>query len=651
MSPQVTLGTPGAEVGPPAPGQTGPAGAGPPGGNPATLFAVLLAGLTPTGPTPPKAAPTPAKTDAGEKPDSDPDNAKGETNGSAQPDPTLAAMLMALMAPAPAPTNLARPADNAAATPTTQKDSAQEVMDTALPGLSPGATGRGLLPLSNLTVADQAAAALAVPPTGPMNLGPMGQALTTTTSPSATSAEPAGLVTTPAAALVIPQTGTPGKLQVPDDAVTPTAMNALTQPSPAVALPQSSEAVPGSAAEGLIGLNAFGPVLVTSATGGQALAAEPRPEMTTIIQSLQADPLPVGLTTPAPAQPSAPVSVGQPVLPPAAAPDASEAASKMALQNEVLPANNTGKTDAVSDGTLPQVQSNPAGVGRVGETRGKTAPATQTSFAASLIGTQTDAAHVHAADAETDPRSGADEQDAQAGTGQSPDNGAAALLSSAPFTVKTTASGSAAPTALTAADRAQVLNQITEGARALQSRPASGAAREMTLQLHPHEWGQIRLSIRMMPGTGGEAGTSVVAQVVADNPAVKAALETNSADLRQALHEAGLKLERLAVTVASQAPGDQSGAATQDNRQFGQDGGWNGPATTSTANGQTSAGASGDNSRFGSAFAAFSDGRGGQRNGSPYASPGAWADEAGETDRISAADPRRMTVGRWDTRA
>ena len=79
----------------------------------------------------------------------------------------------------------------------------------------------------------------------------------------------------------------------------------------------------------------------------------------------------------------------------------------------------------------------------------------------------------------------------------------------------------------------------------------------MTLQLHPKDWGQLNVRVTMTPTTGadGKVSTQVIAHVIAEHPAVKAALETGQTELRHALREAGLHLDRLTVTVQAPAAG------------------------------------------------------------------------------------------------
>ena len=73
----------------------------------------------------------------------------------------------------------------------------------------------------------------------------------------------------------------------------------------------------------------------------------------------------------------------------------------------------------------------------------------------------------------------------------------------------------------------------------------------MTLQLHPKDWGQLQISVKVVPGIHPDAAQAqtVTAHIVAETPQVKAALENGSSDLRHALREAGLHLDRLTVTV------------------------------------------------------------------------------------------------------
>ena len=181
--------------------------------------------------------------------------------------------------------------------------------------------------------------------------------------------------------------------------------------------------------------------------------------------------------------------------------------------------------------------------------------------------------------------------------------------------------------------------------------------REINLQLHPHDWGQIKLSVRMTPtvGADGTAGTSVIAHVVADNPTVKAALETHTAELRRTLHDAGLKLDRLSVSVQAPDAGSQSGAASQEQRPFAQDSSaWAGQgASTPNADGGN-AGQPGGSAGFGGAFSSsLADGSGGQTPGRPAQPPAAGTEETRQRRRRPLPDniSARLPMGRWDSRA
>ena len=113
-----------------------------------------------------------------------------------------------------------------------------------------------------------------------------------------------------------------------------------------------------------------------------------------------------------------------------------------------------------------------------------------------------------------------------------------------------------------AADRAEVIRQAADGVVALPLPAKPGASEQMTLQLHPKEWGQLQVSVTITPGSHPNAVQAVTAHIVAQNPQVKAALEGQSGDLRSALREAGLHLDRISVTVQSTEASAQTGTAT-----------------------------------------------------------------------------------------
>ena len=119
---------------------------------------------------------------------------------------------------------------------------------------------------------------------------------------------------------------------------------------------------------------------------------------------------------------------------------------------------------------------------------------------------------------------------------------------------------------LSAADRAEVIRQAADGVGALPLPAKAGTSEQMTLQLHPKEWGQLQVSVTVAPGPTAGAAQTVTAHIVAQNPQVKAALENQSGDLRQALREAGLHLDKISVTVQRMEAGAQAGMAASGGR-------------------------------------------------------------------------------------
>lgn len=93
----------------------------------------------------------------------------------------------------------------------------------------------------------------------------------------------------------------------------------------------------------------------------------------------------------------------------------------------------------------------------------------------------------------------------------------------------------------TTVDVADIMNQIAEFARVNVSQDTSS----IEMQLNPENLGKIYLQISTT-----KEGT-VHAQLAAQNEAVKAALETQVAELRQTLSQQGVKVDAIEVTVAS----------------------------------------------------------------------------------------------------
>lgn len=185
----------------------------------------------------------------------------------------------------------------------------------------------------------------------------------------------------------------------------------------------------------------------------------------------------------------------------------------------------------------------------------------------------------------------------------------AAIVSGQTAPATSAATQTALP-ALTPAERASALHQVADAVSAMPL-PAAGGHGQMTLQLHPQDWGSLHLSVAMTPAADG-SGTQIVAHVVAENGAVRDALELHGHELRQALQDAGLHLERLTVTV--QDAGEQTVSAGDPSQSAAQNGfaGQGAPKQWDTPPQQSSPQAGGVNGGNGeSAFSAFAQGQGG----------------------------------------
>lgn len=102
---------------------------------------------------------------------------------------------------------------------------------------------------------------------------------------------------------------------------------------------------------------------------------------------------------------------------------------------------------------------------------------------------------------------------------------------------------------LSASDRAEVVRQTAEGIGAMPLPAKSGASEQMSVQLHPKDWGSLQVSVTVAPGQNAGAVKTVIAHIVAETPQVKAALQSQTGALHQALRASGLHLEHLTVSV------------------------------------------------------------------------------------------------------
>lgn len=89
-------------------------------------------------------------------------------------------------------------------------------------------------------------------------------------------------------------------------------------------------------------------------------------------------------------------------------------------------------------------------------------------------------------------------------------------------------------------DTFELIEQIAKNVRVI----VSAQTTSMEMQLNPEHLGKIYLNVTEKEG-------AVRAQLVAQNEAVKEALETQAVELRQSLHQQGVKVDAIEVTVAT----------------------------------------------------------------------------------------------------
>ena len=101
---------------------------------------------------------------------------------------------------------------------------------------------------------------------------------------------------------------------------------------------------------------------------------------------------------------------------------------------------------------------------------------------------------------------------------------------------------------LSLADHAAMVRQVADGVGTMPLPAKPGAVQQMSLQLHPKDWGSLQVSVSVTAGPDPAAKT-VTAHIVAETPQVKAALQSQMPALHQALRASGLNLEHLTVSV------------------------------------------------------------------------------------------------------
>ena len=107
---------------------------------------------------------------------------------------------------------------------------------------------------------------------------------------------------------------------------------------------------------------------------------------------------------------------------------------------------------------------------------------------------------------------------------------------------------------LSAADKAEIVRQTADGLQTMPLPVKPGGTQQMSLQLHPKDWGSLQISVSVTTGQQAGAAKSVTAHIVAETPQVKAALQSQTGALHQALRASGLNLDHLTVSVKPEEP-------------------------------------------------------------------------------------------------
>ena len=167
------------------------------------------------------------------------------------------------------------------------------------------------------------------------------------------------------------------------------------------------------------------------------------------------------------------------------------------------------------------------------------------------------------------------------------------------------------PAPLSHAERVQIVKQVADSLGKMPLPTRSQTPEQITIQLHPKDWGKLHISVTITPQEKTETvpGQKVItAHIVAESRQVKAALESRTSELHTALRSAGMELDKMTVTVQSRTQSDPTPAAIPDGQP---------PANSWAGSSQNGQGGQ----PGGSSFAAFAGNPQGGRQGQPSPYP------------------------------
>lgn len=197
---------------------------------------------------------------------------------------------------------------------------------------------------------------------------------------------------------------------------------------------------------------------------------------------------------------------------------------------------------------------------------------------------------------------------------------------------------------LSASDQIKIVHQVADGVGAMPLPAKSDGVQQMSLQLHPKDWGSLQVSVSVTPAQETGAAKTVTAHIVAETPQVKAALQSQTGALHQALRASGLNLTHLTVSVK---PAEETVKSAAQSTFAGFSGG-QGQPNTGSSQAQPSHAAAGSQS----AGTQLGTGTGSSQNGRQGQPPVFTSNTAqAEVEEIAPVPLPMRPSGRIDTHA
>lgn len=118
-------------------------------------------------------------------------------------------------------------------------------------------------------------------------------------------------------------------------------------------------------------------------------------------------------------------------------------------------------------------------------------------------------------------------------------------------------------------DQARMVDQVAKTIASFGGKVTGSTDKQVSIQLHPYEWGKLEVTVSVAPVPGSIAGQSqaITAHIVAESDSVKAAMEHRIGELKHHIDLEGIKLDSVTISVRPASETNTGGRSANDNAQ------------------------------------------------------------------------------------